>query len=171
MAQKPEVDDLSEEQATKELADLAQQLAEANTAYHTEDAPRISDAEYDALKARNAAIEERFPHLKRADSPSDQVGAAPSEAFAKVTHAVRMLSLGNAFDDADITEFDTRIRRYLGLGDDATGVEAGEDPSGNILVEIEDPADGLGRAIGGTEGQAPGGAAQGRKLVHGHFLV
>ena len=119
MAQKPEVDDLSEEQATKELADLAQQLAEANTAYHTEDAPRISDAEYDALKARNAAIEERFPHLKRADSPSDQVGAAPSEAFAKVTHAVRMLSLGNAFDDADITEFDTRIRRYLGLGDDA----------------------------------------------------
>ncbi|MEQ8896707.1 MAG: NAD-dependent DNA ligase LigA [Roseovarius sp.] len=119
MAQKPAVDDLTEAQATKELADLAQRLAEANTAYHTEDAPAITDAEYDALKSRNAAIEERFPHLKRADSPSDQVGAAPSEAFAKVTHAVRMLSLSNAFDDEDITEFDTRIRRYLGLSDDA----------------------------------------------------
>mgnify|MGYP003147565045 CR=1 FL=1 len=59
----------------------------------------------------------------------------------------------------------------LGLGDDAPGVEAGEDLAGHILVEIQDPADGLGRAIGGTEGQAPGGAAQGRKLVHGHFLV
>jgi len=119
MAQKPAVDDLTEAQATKELAGLAQQLAEANTAYHTEDSPAITDAEYDALKSRNAAIEARFPHLKRADSPSDQVGAAPSEAFAKVTHAVRMLSLANAFDDADITEFDTRIRRYLGLSEDA----------------------------------------------------
>ena len=119
MAQKPAVDDLTEAQATEELADLAQQLAEANTAYHTEDAPAITDAEYDSLKSRNAAIEARFPHLKRADSPSDQVGAAPSEAFAKVTHAVRMLSLANAFDDEDITEFDTRIRRYLGLAGDA----------------------------------------------------
>ncbi|MDM8167835.1 NAD-dependent DNA ligase LigA [Roseovarius sp.] len=119
MAQKPAVDDLTEAQATEELADLAQRLAEANTAYHTEDAPAITDAEYDALKSRNAAIEARFPHLKRADSPSDQVGAAPSEAFAKVTHAVRMLSLANAFEDEDITEFDTRIRRYLGLAGDA----------------------------------------------------
>jgi DNA ligase (NAD+) len=119
MAQKPAVDDLTEAQATEELADLAQRLAEANTAYHTEDAPAITDAEYDSLKSRNAAIEARFPHLKRADSPSDQVGAAPSEAFAKVTHAVRMLSLANAFEDEDITEFDTRIRRYLGLAGDA----------------------------------------------------
>ncbi|KZY35710.1 DNA ligase (NAD(+)) LigA [Roseovarius sp. HI0049] len=119
MAQKPAVDDLTEAQAMEELADLAQQLAEANTAYHTEDAPKITDAEYDALKSRNAAIEERFPHLKRADSPSDQVGAAPSEAFAKVAHAVRMLSLANAFADEDITEFDSRIRRYLGLAGDA----------------------------------------------------
>ena len=94
--------------------------AEANQAYHGADAPEISDAEYDALKARNAAIEARFPDLKRADSPSEQVGAAPSDGFAKVTHAVRMLSLGNAFDDEDITEFDARIRKYLGLGSRCT---------------------------------------------------
>jgi len=113
------VEALSEAQAAEELARLARVLAEADTAYHTRDAPRMSDAEYDALKARNAAIEARFPHLKRADSPSDRVGAAPSEAFAKVTHAVRMLSLANAFEAGEITDFDTRIRRYLGLGDDA----------------------------------------------------
>ena len=91
------VEDLSEAQAKDELARLAKTLAEANTAYHTHDAPGMSDAEYDALKARNAAIEARFPALKREDSPSDRVGAAPAEGFAKVRHAQRMLSLGNAF--------------------------------------------------------------------------
>ncbi|GAW33557.1 DNA ligase [Roseovarius sp. A-2] len=113
------VEELTEAQARAELARLAQVLGTANTAYHTDDAPEISDAEYDALKARNAGIEARFPDLKRADSPSDQVGATPAEGFAKVRHSIRMLSLGNAFEDADITEFDTRIRRYLGLGEDA----------------------------------------------------
>ena len=88
-------------------------------AYHRDDAPEMSDAEYDALKTRNRAIEAQFPHLKRSDSPSDQVGAAPSEAFSKITHAVRMLSLSNAFNDEDIAEFDTRIRRYLGLSETA----------------------------------------------------
>ena len=109
------VDALSEEQAQEELARLATVLGQANAAYHTKDAPDISDAAYDALKARNLAIEARFPALKRADSPSEQVGAAPADGFSKVSHAVRMLSLGNAFDDDDITEFDTRIRKYLGL--------------------------------------------------------
>jgi DNA ligase (NAD+) len=113
------VEALTEAQAREELARLAALLSEADAAYHTDDAPVMSDAEYDALKARNAAIEARFPALKRADSASDRVGAAPAEAFAKVRHAQRMLSLGNAFDDDGITEFDTRIRRYLGLGDDA----------------------------------------------------
>ncbi|MEO3415339.1 NAD-dependent DNA ligase LigA [Roseovarius sp. CAU 1744] len=113
------VEALSEEQAQAELARLADILSRANTAYHAEDAPEISDADYDALKARNAAIEARFPALKRADSPSEQVGAAPAESFAKVAHAVRMLSLGNAFDDDDITEFDARVRKYLGLGAEA----------------------------------------------------
>ncbi|MEO0750568.1 MAG: NAD-dependent DNA ligase LigA, partial [Pseudomonadota bacterium] len=110
---------LTREEAEAELSRLAQTLAAANTAYHGEDAPEISDADYDALKARNLEIEAQFPDLKRADSPSDQVGVAPSEAFSKVTHAVRMLSLSNAFDDADVTEFDSRIRRYLGVEDAA----------------------------------------------------
>ncbi|WP_296634502.1 NAD-dependent DNA ligase LigA, partial [Roseovarius sp.] len=114
------VEDLTEGEAAAELARLAALLAAANRAYHTEDAPEITDAAYDALKARNAAIEARFPALKRADSPSEQVGAAPSDGFAKVAHSVRMLSLGNAFAAEDVAEFDTRIRRYLGLTDDAT---------------------------------------------------
>ncbi len=114
------VDALSEDEAEEELARLAGLLSQANQAYHAEDAPEISDAEYDTLKARNAAIEARFPKLKRADSPSEQVGATPADGFSKVSHAVRMLSLGNAFDDEDITEFDTRIRKYLGLGAEAS---------------------------------------------------
>lgn len=109
---------MSESEAEAELARLAGLLDIANRAYHTEDQPEISDAEYDALKRRNAAIEARFPSLKRADSPSDQVGAAPAEGFQKITHSVPMLSLGNAFDDTDVTEFDTSIRKYLGLAAD-----------------------------------------------------
>ncbi len=110
---------LSEEQAAAELAVLAEQLLEANTAYHTEDAPTISDAEYDTLKRRNAAIEAQFPNLKRDHSPSDQVGAAVASGFGKISHDVRMLSLGNAFTDEDVSEFDTSIRKYLGLAADA----------------------------------------------------
>lgn len=115
MVEKLSVESLDEDQARIELARLAKSIAAANTAYHRDDTPEISDAEFDALKQRNAAIEARFPHLKRSDSPTEQVGAAPSEGFAKVTHAIRMLSLSNAFDAEDISEFDDRIRRYLGL--------------------------------------------------------
>ncbi len=113
------VDALSEEEAREELCALAATLAQANLAYHSHDAPAISDAEYDALRRRNAGIEARFPSLKRADSPGDQVGAPIPDGFAKVEHAVRMMSLGNAFDDADVHDFDDRIRRYLGLSEDA----------------------------------------------------
>ncbi|URF48171.1 NAD-dependent DNA ligase LigA [Dinoroseobacter shibae] len=113
------VEALSEAAARKELARLSELLARANAEYHRDDAPSLSDADYDALKQRNAAIEARFPDLKRGDSPSDQVGAAPSDTFSKVTHAVRMLSLANAFSDEDIRDFDTRIRRFLGLAEDA----------------------------------------------------
>ncbi|PWE34317.1 DNA ligase (NAD(+)) LigA [Maritimibacter sp. 55A14] len=116
---KTPVDRLDETAARAELDRLAEALNAANRAYHTEDAPRISDAEYDALKARNAAIEDAFPHLKRADSPSEQVGGPVADGFAKVTHAVRMMSLGNAFEDAEVAEFDARVRRYLGLEDGA----------------------------------------------------
>ncbi|WP_457649047.1 NAD-dependent DNA ligase LigA [Profundibacter sp.] len=119
MGSQIEVEQLDEDQARAELARLADILNRANLAYHTRDAPEISDAEYDALKRRNAAIEARFPHLKRADSPSDIVGAAPAEGFSKVTHAVRMLSLGNAFSDEDVYDFDARIRKFLGLDADA----------------------------------------------------
>ncbi|WP_421780224.1 NAD-dependent DNA ligase LigA [Falsirhodobacter deserti] len=108
------VDDLTLEEAQAELARLASDLAAANTAYHRDDAPTITDADYDALKARNLAIEVRYPELKRTDSPTDAVGAAPSEAFGKVRHEIRMLSLGNAFEDEEVAEFESRIRKYLG---------------------------------------------------------
>ncbi|HAC48989.1 MAG TPA: DNA ligase (NAD(+)) LigA [Sulfitobacter sp.] len=119
MTSQIEVEALTKAQAETELARLAEVLNEANNAYHTEDAPEISDAEYDALKRRNAAIEARFPDIKRADSPSEQVGAPVAEGFGKVRHAVPMLSLANAFDAEEVTEFDARIRKYLGLGSDA----------------------------------------------------
>jgi DNA ligase (NAD+) len=119
MTDKIAVEKLSAAEAAGELDRLAKAIARADLAYHGQDAPEISDAAYDALKARNLAIEARFPELKRADSPSDQIGAAPAEGFAKVMHRVRMLSLGNAFEAAEVAEFDTRIRRYLGLADDA----------------------------------------------------
>lgn len=111
--------DLTRDQAQAELARLAALLLSANEAYHTADAPQMSDSDFDRLKRRNVEIETRFPDLKRADSPSDLIGARPSDGFTKVTHAVRMLSLGNAFDDDDVTAFDTSIRKYLGLTDDA----------------------------------------------------
>ena len=119
MSQEIEVDDLTEAQARDELQRLAMLLARANDAYHRQDAPEIADAEYDRLKQRNLAIEARFPGLKRDDSPSDKVGAKPAEGFAKVAHAVRMMSLGNAFEDDDVRSFDQSIRKYLGLGAEA----------------------------------------------------
>ena len=118
-AKQIEPEKLSEDQAVAELARLASVLTKANLEYHGKDAPEISDAEYDALKRRNAAIEQQFPHLKRADSPSEQVGGPLADGFSKISHEVRMLSLGNAFDDGDVTEFDARIRKYLGLSDAA----------------------------------------------------
>ena len=113
------IEALTREAARKELQRLAETLHRANQAYHRADDPVMSDAEFDALKRRNADIEARFPELIRPDSPSEQIGAAPSEGFSKVTHAQQMLSLANAFDDEDIREFDKRIRKYLGLSDDA----------------------------------------------------
>ncbi len=112
-----DVDDLTRTAATDELTWLSYVLGQANDDYHGSDAPQMSDAEYDALKRRNMAIEARFPDLKRGDSPSDQVGAAPIDGFGKITHVVRMLSLGNAFTDEDVVEFDRRVRKYLGLED------------------------------------------------------
>ncbi|WP_371135453.1 NAD-dependent DNA ligase LigA [Frigidibacter sp.] len=112
------VSDMAPEQAAAEWQRLAEAVTRANRAYHTEDAPDLTDAEYDALKRRLAEIEARFPALA-AGSPTQEVGAPLAEGFAKVRHEIRMLSLENAFAEDEVTEFDTRIRRYLGLGPDA----------------------------------------------------
>ena len=105
---------LTETQARAELERLSGLLLAANRAYHTQDAPELSDAEYDALKRRNQEIEAKFPALKRKDSPSEHVGAEVAEGFTKVAHEIPMLSLENAFDDADVADFEDRIRKYLG---------------------------------------------------------
>jgi DNA ligase (NAD+) len=107
---------LTETEAAAELERLARTIVRHDELYYRQDAPEISDAAYDALRQRNAAIEARFPALRRADSPSRRIGAAPVEAFGKVRHRVPMLSLGNAFDDGEVAEFAARVRRFLGLG-------------------------------------------------------
>ncbi|HRO13640.1 MAG TPA: NAD-dependent DNA ligase LigA, partial [Paracoccus sp. (in: a-proteobacteria)] len=94
---------------------LAAAVTSANTAYHTLDAPTISDAEYDALKQRLAALEAAFPELAPADSPTAQVGATPAEGFGKVRHAQRMMSLENAFSVQDVADFVARTRSFLNL--------------------------------------------------------
>ena len=113
------VDDLNEAEARAELAQLATAIGAANTAYHTLDAPEISDADYDALKRRNAAIEARFPGLKRADSPSDQVGGPLAEGFRQIRHRIPLLSLGNIFTDNEVYDFCGSIRGFLSLPDSA----------------------------------------------------
>ncbi|NHF72312.1 NAD-dependent DNA ligase LigA [Paracoccus xiamenensis] len=107
---------LTEAQAADRIAALTDIVTQANLDYHQSDAPTISDADYDRAKRALAALEEAFPALASADSPTRQVGAAPSEAFGKITHAQRMMSLENAFAAAEIDEFVARIRNFLGLG-------------------------------------------------------
>ena len=113
------VDALSVAEAKSELERLAREIAHHDRLYFADDAPQISDADYDALRQRNTAIEARFPEQVRPDSPSRRVGATPVEAFGKVRHAVPMLSLGNAFSDDDVVDFVARVRRFLGLAADA----------------------------------------------------
>lgn len=110
---------MNEAEAAAELARLAREIAYHSERYHTEDAPEISDADYDALVRRNAEIEALFPHLLRADSPSKLVGAAPASHLSKVTHAKPMLSLDNAFDAEEVADFVGRVRRFLNLASDA----------------------------------------------------
>ncbi len=109
---------LSNAQAKVELKRLALELEGHDKRYYQDDAPSVTDAEYDALRQRFNAIEKRFPEFVTSESPSQKVGAQPSGRFAKVRHAVPMLSLGNAFSDEDVTDFVDRIRRFLKLDAD-----------------------------------------------------
>jgi DNA ligase (NAD+) len=112
------VDELTQAEAKAELKRLVAEIGAHDKRYYQEDAPTVSDAVYDALRRRNEAIEQRFPDLVRADSASRRVGAAPAQKFAKVRHAVPMLSLGNAFSAEDVAEFVDRIRKFLRLKED-----------------------------------------------------
>jgi DNA ligase (NAD+) len=117
MTKEPKAPKLTPAKAREEHARLQAELAEHDRRYHGEDAPIISDAEYDALRRRYTALEEQFPKLADADSANRKVGAAPSEKFAKVRHRVPMLSLGNIFADGEVEEFCARVRRFLGLNE------------------------------------------------------
>ncbi|MBW3095910.1 NAD-dependent DNA ligase LigA [Pseudohoeflea coraliihabitans] len=144
------VDALSERQARRELKRLAEELQRHDLLYHRQDAPEISDADYDALKQRNLAIEKRFPSLVLPDSPSQRVGAAPSETFAPVRHARPMLSLDNAFDDADVRDFLGSIYRFLG-----------QIPDGSIALTAEPKIDGLSISIRYENGKLVTAATRG----------
>ena len=130
------VADLTEAEAALELERLAIEIAKHDRHYHGADAPVISDADYDALRARNLAIEERFPKLVRDDSPSFRVGTAPSEKFDKIEHSVAMLSLGNAFEDKDVADFCDRVRKFLNLKE-----------SDELAVTAEPKIDGLSASL------------------------
>ncbi|HVB67312.1 MAG TPA: NAD-dependent DNA ligase LigA, partial [Acetobacteraceae bacterium] len=136
----PQVADLTEAEAeaaaAAELARLAAEIAHHDRAYHQRDAPEITDAAYDALRARNAAIESRFPALVRPDSPSRRVGAAPEGGFAKLRHLQPMLSLDNVFDAAGFAEFGARVRRFLGLAADAPLRLVGEPKIDGLSINL-----------------------------------
>ena len=148
-AEKP-VEALSQAEAADELDWLAEAIAAADRRYYQEDAPTISDAAYDALRQRNAAIEARFPELKRADSPSERVGAAPTGKFAEVRHAVPMLSLENAFHEEDVRDFLNQMYRFLKRSPD--------DP---IALTAEPKIDGLSMSLRYEAGQLVLGATRG----------
>jgi len=140
---------LTSDEAASELERLAKEIAKHDRLYYEKDAPKISDAAYDALRVRNTDIETRFPDLKRKDSPTDRVGAKPAEQFGEVVHAVPMLSLGNAFDDQDVRDFNDRIRRFLGLKDEA------------LVFTAEPKIDGLSASLRYENGVLVSGATRG----------
>jgi DNA ligase (NAD+) len=143
-------DMLTEKEAKQELTRLSLTISEHDRRYHQEDAPTISDAEYDALKIRNTAIEARFPNLIGLDSPSLRVGAKPAARFEKVRHARPMLSLDNAFTREDVAEFIARIRRFLGL-----------DESAPLAFTAEPKIDGLSASLRYEKGVLTVGATRG----------
>ncbi len=144
------VDDLTEAEAAAELERLAGEIAEHDKRYYQEDQPTVSDADYDALRQRNLAIEARFPELMRADSPSKKVGTAPTGKFATVRHAQPMLSLENAFSDDDVRDFAAQMMRFLG--------RPAEEP---IAITAEPKIDGLSMSLRYEDGKLKLGATRG----------
>src|ERR1700761_8338375 len=147
-------DDLTEAQAKAEHKRLAAEIAEHDRRYYQDDAPSVSDAEYDALRKRYGAIEARFPQLRTLESLTQRVGAAPSARFAKITHAVPMLSLDNAFAEEDVVDFVGRIRRFLRLPDDE-----------EIVFSVEPKIDGLSMSLRYEDGVLVTGATRGDGTV------
>src|SRR3954454_7380253 len=143
-------------EAKGELARLAAEIAHHDRRYYAEDAPEISDAEYDALRRRNAAIEARFPELIRVDSPSRRVGAPPAAGFAKVTHSAPMLSLENAFTEEEVRDFFATVRNFFRRPEDLARVS--ED---TIEVMAEPKIDGLSAALRYENGRLALGATRG----------
>ncbi|HEX3862663.1 MAG TPA: NAD-dependent DNA ligase LigA [Stellaceae bacterium] len=150
------VERLTEEEAAAELERLAAEIAHHDELYHGQDAPEISDADYDELRKRNNAVEARFPELIRADSPSRRVGSVPASSFAKVTHSVPMLSLENAFDEADVRDFFAGIRNFFRRPEDVARVA--ED---TIEVMAEPKIDGLSASLRYEDGRLALGATRG----------
>ena len=144
------VADLTAAQAKAELKRLAAEIGAHDQRYYQDDAPTVSDAAYDALRRRNEEIEARFPELIRQDSPSRRVGAQPSQKFAKVRHAMPMLSLGNAFSDAEVAEFVERMRRFLRLPADE-----------KVVLTAEPKIDGLSCTLRYEVGRLVRGATRG----------
>ncbi len=144
------VDALTEKQAKAEHARLQAEIAEHDRRYYQEDAPTVSDAAYDVLRRRYNAIEARFPQLRTLESLTQRVGAAPSARFAKVRHAVPMLSLDNAFAEGDVVDFVGRIRRFLRLGEDD-----------EIAFSAEPKIDGLSMSLRYEDGELVTGATRG----------
>jgi DNA ligase (NAD+) len=147
-------DELTEADAANRLMRLAREIARHDRLYHDQDAPEISDAEYDALVRENRELEERFPQLVRADSPSRRLGAAPTSALAKVTHARPMLSIDNAFSDEEVREFVARVRRFLALP-----------PDEQIAITAEPKIDGLSCSLRYERGELELAATRGDGTV------
>ena len=147
-------DQLTEAEAANRLMRLAKEIGRHDRLYHDQDAPEISDADYDALVRENRELEARFPQLVRADSPSKRLGAAPTGTLAKVAHARPMLSLENAFADDEVEDFVARVRRFLNLPDSAA-----------VPMTAEPKIDGLSCSLRYEKGELVLGATRGDGAV------